>query len=148
MHDHIPMTREVHARLRADFEQVEQTLAALRDRATEAADEDEREIFAAEAAREMQQLARRREVLDEVFSRAQVAAVDGTVIVGTRVRVRDADHGDDEYVLVAPGEADPRAGKISIESPLGRALLGRRIGETAEVGAPDGTRAVIVLEIR
>lgn len=148
MNDRIPLTEDVYARLRADFEQVELALAALRDKVSRDADDDQRQIFATETAWEQQQLARRRDLLDGVLARAQVVPADGTVVVGTRVRVRDADNIDEEYVLVAPGEADPRARRISIDSPLGQALLGRREGETTEVGAPDGKRAVTVLEVQ
>jgi transcription elongation factor GreA len=138
------MTHEIHAELLADAERLELALLSLRDKATGEADDDQRVVFATETARELQQLARRRELIDEVLTKARVVAADGKVVVGSRVRVRDADDYDDEYVLVAPGAADPRAGKISIDSPLGQALLGRRSGETTHVGAPDGKRAVTV----
>ena len=75
------------------------------------------------------------------------AMEDGVVIMGSRVVVRDADDSTDSYTLVAPGEADPRAGRISFESPLGRALLGGRAGETAAVAAPAGVRAVTIVEV-
>ncbi len=83
-----------------------------------------------------------------MLTRAQVVPADGTVVVGGRVQVRDGDDINEEYVLVAPGEADPRAGWISIDSPLGQALLGRRGGETTKVGAPAGTRMVTVLQVQ
>ena len=65
--------------------------------------------------------------------------VPGTVGVGSRVTVRWA--GDDEeetYTIVGPPEVAPQAGRISYESPVGRALVGRRPGERVEVATLDG----------
>ncbi len=53
-----------------------------------------------------------------------------------------------EYAIVGSNEADPASGKISNESPLGRALLGRRRGEMFIFEAPDGKRKYWVLEIK
>jgi transcription elongation factor GreA len=53
----------------------------------------------------------------------------------------------DEYLLVPPGGADSRDGRISIDSPLGQALLGRRAGETVEVKAPSGNRTVTLVHV-
>ncbi len=68
----------------------------------------------------------------------------GLVRPGSRVAVRD-DEGDDEFVLVHPHDADARAGRISLDSPLGRALLGRSAGEQVVVRAPGGVRVVRVI---
>jgi len=58
---------------------------------------------------------------------------------GGQVRVRDVDTGTaHDYELVGPLESDPHTGRISNESPLGRALLGRRCGEIALVDTPRG----------
>jgi transcription elongation GreA/GreB family factor len=69
------------------------------------------------------------------------------VRIGSRVRVQD-DDGDVEFSIVAPEDADCMADRISIDSPLGRALLGRRVGEHVRFRAPGGVLAVTVLEIR
>ncbi len=61
----------------------------------------------------------------------------GVVTVGASVRVTDGD-GDEEYSIVGPAEADPVHGMISNESPLGRALLGKRAGDEVEWSAPSG----------
>ena len=50
--------------------------------------------------------------------------------------------------IVGSAEADPFEGKISNESPVGKALLGARVGETVEVQVPDGVSKFKVLEIR
>ena len=67
-------------------------------------------------------------------------------LLGSRVRVRDA-HGEDEYTIVRRGEADPAHGRISMESPVGRALLGGRRGEEVKVQTPGGVRALTIVEV-
>jgi len=49
--------------------------------------------------------------------------------------------------LVAQSEADLKTGKISVESPIGKGLLGKQVGETAEVEVPNGTMKFEILEI-
>ncbi len=71
---------------------------------------------------------------------------DCTVQVGSRVRVRDAD-GDAEFAVVPPDEADIAAEHISVESPLGRALLGKRLGDEVRFGAPAGVLVVTIVDI-
>ncbi len=65
-------------------------------------------------------------------------ATHDQVRLGSRVTVRD-DEGDDvHYIIIGSAEANPREGKISNESPVGRALLGRKIGDAVEVAVPAG----------
>jgi transcription elongation factor GreA len=66
--------------------------------------------------------------------------------LGSRVRVRDAD-GEEEYTIVRRGEADPAQGRISTESPVGRALLGGRRGDEVTVQTPGGVRALTIVEV-
>lgn len=51
------------------------------------------------------------------------------------------------FMIVGPAEVNPKEGKISNESPLGRAFLGKRVGDTVEVKVPDGTRSYHVKHI-
>jgi transcription elongation factor GreA len=67
-----------------------------------------------------------------------------TVGLGSHVTVVEGDGPSETYHVVGSAEADPTQGLISNESPLGRALMGRRVGDTAEVNAPAG---VLVFEI-
>lgn len=61
------------------------------------------------------------------------------VDVGLTVRLKDLDEGDEvEYTIVGSIESDPRLRKISNESPVGRALLGKSIGDTVEINVPAG----------
>ena len=71
------------------------------------------------------------------------------VMVGSIVKLYDFDFDEEiEYSIVGSAEADPFEGKISNESPVGKALLGARVGETVEVQVPDGVSKFKVLEIR
>jgi transcription elongation factor GreA len=69
------------------------------------------------------------------------------VSVGTRVTVQEGDFPTDTYYLVGAKEADPRNGKISNESPIGRALLNHRAGETVEAETPGGKIKLKILKI-
>ncbi len=71
---------------------------------------------------------------------------NGTVRIGSLVRVRDRD-GEEEFTIVGGEEADAMLMRISMESPLGMALLGRAAGEQVKVRAPGGLRAVRILGI-
>jgi transcription elongation factor GreA len=97
------------------------------------------------AARDDQALLERRIALLEARLRsAQIVEPqpgNGRVDVGERVRLRDLESGERlELELVGPLEADAMAGRISIVSPVGRAIVGLRRGQVAEVDAPRGKR--------
>jgi transcription elongation factor GreA len=143
----IPMTRELFDRLESEVERLTHSLPAMQGAAQMARGDDDDAALAVPAAWELLRHAQRLEALQRLLSVADVVPQDGVVIVGSRVVVRDSDDSSDSYMLVAPGEADPRAGRISFESPLGRALLGGRAGEMAVVAAPDGMRSVTIVEV-
>ena len=70
-------------------------------------------------------------------------------MVGSIVKLYDFDFDEEiEYSIVGSAEADPFEGKISNESPVGKALLGARVGEVVEVQVPDGANKFKVLDIR
>jgi transcription elongation factor GreA len=69
------------------------------------------------------------------------------VALGSTVTVKDADGVEEEYTIVGSVEADPRHGMISNESPVGRALLGKRVGEQASVVAPGGSFDLTVVRV-
>lgn len=89
--------------------------------------------------------------LTQLLSRATIigdgAVPGGTVSMGSRVTVQESGQDPETFVLVGAKEADPRAGRISNESPLGRALLGKRVGETAEFETPAGIVRFRILKI-
>jgi transcription elongation factor GreA len=71
------------------------------------------------------------------------------VSVGTIVRLRDVDAKETiEYAIVGSAEANPAENKLSNESPVGRAILGRKKGETVEVAAPRGKLKYKIMEIK
>jgi transcription elongation factor GreA len=69
------------------------------------------------------------------------------VRLGTHIKVVDPEGEEETYFLVGSHEADPRRGLISNESPIGRALLGKRVGEEVTVVAPAGAFNLKILEI-
>jgi len=68
--------------------------------------------------------------------------------LGSRVTVTEGSEPPETYHIVGSAEADPAQGLISNESPLGRALLGRKVGDTAEVNAPAGVLAFKIVGIQ
>jgi transcription elongation factor GreA len=74
---------------------------------------------------------------------------DGRVVFGATVDLEDAESGDTvTYQIVGDDEADIKHGKISVSSPIARALIGKSEGETADVDAPGGVRSYDVLAVR
>jgi transcription elongation factor GreA len=71
---------------------------------------------------------------------------NGVVEVGTKVSVKSTD-GEETYSIVGPAEADPLEGRISNESPLGRALIGHKAGDIVEWVSPIGTSRVKILHV-
>ncbi len=60
------------------------------------------------------------------------------VMLGSNVKMKNGEGKSVEYTIVGPAEADPREGKISNESPVGRALMGKKLHDEVEVNAPRG----------
>ena len=72
-----------------------------------------------------------------------------TVSVGSIVKVKDYDFDEEvEYTIVGSAEADPMNFRISNESPVGKGLIGKNVGDVVEVNAPDGVSKFEVLDIR
>jgi len=70
------------------------------------------------------------------------------VSIMTKVKIKNAKNGATiTYSLVAEEEADLKAGKISVKSPIGKGLLGKKVGETATIQVPAGAMEFQVLEI-
>jgi transcription elongation factor GreA len=73
----------------------------------------------------------------------------GRVMFGARVELEDQDNGERvSYQVVGEDEADIRAGRISVSSPIARALVGKSCGEVVDVAAPGGTRSYEILAVR
>lgn len=90
--------------------------------------------------------------LEQMLRNARVIdnhnAPHNEVTVGSIVRLKDLGNGEEiQYMIVGSAEADPDNDKISNESPVGQALLGKRKGQTVEVRVPAGTMRYNVLHI-
>ena len=106
-----------------------------------------------DAKNEQAMLEQRIAQLEERLASARVIAAEdvptGVVAVGTRVRLRDIDANETvEYVIVGSAEANPAERKLSNESPVGRAILGRKKGETVEVTAPRGSLKYKIIDVK
>ena len=90
--------------------------------------------------------------LEDKIARAQVIDVKrlsgSTIKFGATVTILDEDTEDEAaYKIVGEDEADVRAGKISITSPIARALIGKEVGDVVEVAAPGGAKSYEILKI-
>ena len=84
----------------------------------------------------------------QVIDPASIDA-DGRVVFGATVDLEDSASGDKvTYRIVGDDEADIKHGKISVSSPIARALIGKSEGDTADVQAPGGVRSYDVLAVR
>lgn len=73
---------------------------------------------------------------------------DGRCVFGSTIRMEDLDSGEiTTYQIVGDDEADIKNGKISISSPIARALIGRSEGEVAELVAPGGVKELEIIEV-
>jgi len=106
----------------------------------DAAKEEQAEIEARIAL--IEKMLRNAEVIDEED------LDQDSISVGSKVTVLDVEYNETiEYLIVGSTEADPIRGRISNESPLGMALLSRRMGDVVSVDAPDGTIEYRIMEI-
>ena len=90
--------------------------------------------------------------LEDKLSRAEVIDVSklsgDTVKFGARVKLVDEDTEEEKvYRIVGDVEADVKEGRVSISSPIARALIGKSVGDTVEVSAPGGARSYEILDI-
>ena len=90
--------------------------------------------------------------LEEVYSNARLideSHLDlSKVLVLSNVKIKNQSNGMElKYTLVAESEADLKTGKISVTSPIGKGLLGKSVGEVAEITVPNGTLKFEILEI-
>lgn len=88
--------------------------------------------------------------LEYILRNAVLIEKDGNnevVSMGSHVTIQEGDFPSETYHLVGPTEADPSTGKISNESPIGKALLDRKINEIVAVETPGGTVKFKILKI-
>ena len=99
------------------------------------------QAFVESEIRRIEEILSNAEIIDELPDRPR-----DIVAIGSRVTVREKGLKEtEEYILVGPAEANPRMGKVSYKSPMGKALMDQKVGDKITVEAPEGT---IVFEIR
>ena len=106
-----------------------------------------------DAKNEQAHLEARIAMLEERLKNARVIQKkeikSGEVSIGTKVRLRDMDANQTvEYHIVGSAEANPTEGKLSNESPVGKAIMGRKKGEIVEVAAPRGSLKYKIMDIK
>ena len=153
MNERVPMTPAGYQKLLAEFKHVREVLRpqVVRDIEEARAHGDISENSEYEDAKERQAQIEGR--LREIESRLALAEVidiatvtpSKRVIFGTTVELEDQDTGDTiTYRLVGSEETDVKAGLISYSSPIGRALVGRSVGDEVRFDTPKGTRTVVI----
>jgi transcription elongation factor GreA len=154
--DRYPMTREGHEALSAELKhlisverpRISKEIGIAREHG------DLRENAEYHAAKEKQgQIEARIAHVEGMLSRAEV--IDAALLGGNRIKfgawvtLEDADSGECKtYRIVGAEEADVAGGKISITSPMARALIHREAGDEVTVRAPGGTRVYEIVEVQ
>ncbi len=143
----IPMTKKGYEALKAELEKIRKVDRPqnIRDIAEAREHGDLRENAEFKAAKEHQAfLDTRITELEQKLGQAEVievgAGAGDTVVFGATVRILDtASEEEKTYTLLGQEEADVKRGSISVQSPLGRQLIGRRVGDVVRVTRPAGT---------
>jgi transcription elongation factor GreA len=156
MADRIPMTRAGYDKIKAELNELENVqMPEIEKRIASArAEGDLKENAEYHGARESQGLLQAKiNMLKSKLAGAELVdpatMPKDQVVFGATVVVKDLDFGDtEEFTLVGAGEEDYDVGKILVTSPLAQGLLGKKVGEKAEVQVPAGVNRFQVLEIR
>lgn len=153
--DRIPMSKEGYEKLKAQLDAMKnEEMPRIAEAIAEArAFGDLSENAEYDAAREAQGMLQAR--IDDLETKlARAFIIDKStistdrVVYGTRVKVTDLDFEEtEEFTLVGPGEEDYDENKILCNSPIGQGLLGKQVGEIAEIQAPKGTIRFRIEEI-
>lgn len=155
MTDRVPMTKEGHQSLQGELKRLKtiERPAVIQAIAEARAHGDLSENAEYAAAKEKQSFIEGRiNEIGDKLSRAQVIDSTGLpsdkVVFGATVSLADIDTGEKvKYRIVGVDEADLKAGKISITSPVARALIGHPVGDAVKVNVPSGVREYEILDI-
>ncbi len=151
----MPITRQGYSRLREELERLKKVdrVEVVKEIQVARAHGDISENAEYHAAREKQGWIEAK-IRDLETKLAESDIVDPPrgpqerVRFGVRVRLEDLDTGEEKvYEIVGPHESDVNEGRISITSPLARALLNKEVGDDVEVDAPRGVKEYEILEI-
>ena len=155
MVESVPMTREGYNKIKAEINRMEnEEMPMIVQKIAEAREEgDLKENAEYHAQRENQGMlmAKINELRDKI-ARASIIDVSSLpkdeVVFGCTVTVEDVAYGDEEqFTLVGAGVEDYDSGKILVTSPFGQGLVGKKVGETAEVDVPAGKLKFKILKI-
>ncbi|MEE3363023.1 MAG: transcription elongation factor GreA [Anaerovoracaceae bacterium] len=155
MAEELTLTREGYEKIKAEYEElVSKTRAEIAEKLKEArAFGDLSENAEYDAAKNEQAEVEARIVRLETMMReakiVEKSAAGRTIVnVGNRVTVKNADSGDENvYEIVGATESDPFNGKISNKSPIGKGLIGHRVGDEVSIDIPDGYIKLEILKI-
>ena len=155
MNGNAPMTQQTYDDLNAEMENLKkverpaviEAIAVARDNG------DLKENADYHAAREKQgHIEDRIRYLEDKIARAEIIKVDPAtaehIIFGATVTVKNARGKEQVYQLVSTDAVDPMAGKISSTSPIGKALIGKKRGEVAEVETPRGINKLEIIDYK
>ena len=156
MADRVPMTARGYEQLKQDLKRLKTVDRPKNVKEIEAAiaHGDLSENAEYHAAKELQgHLEARISLIEDRLARAQVVDLSGQtpdkVRFGCTVRLEDVETGGEvQYTIVGEDEAEAASGRISITSPVAKAMLGKRVEDEVVVRVPKGTRQFEVLEVR
>lgn len=155
MSDRVPMTQEGYNKIKAEVDHMENVLMPeIARKIAEAREEgDLKENAEYHAQRENQGMMQAK-IVEKKNKLAMAMIIDSSqipkdeVAFGATVKVLDVDLDDEEEItLVGAGEEDYDSGKYLITSPIGQGLLGKKVGELAEIDVPKGKLVFKILEI-
>jgi transcription elongation factor GreA len=148
------LTKEGEAKLRAELEELKGArrediarrlrIAIQQGDLSENADyiaTKEEQGFVEGRILELEQMLRNVIIIEDNHTKRDV------VEIGAHVTIQEADYPPETYFVVGVNEANPREGKISFESPIGRALIGKKVGDTAVANPPGGEIRFKVIRI-
>jgi transcription elongation factor GreA len=153
--ERVPITREGLAKLKLELENIKNVERPRNIRAIEEARAhgDLSENAEYHAAKEKQSfLEGKITELESVIGKAEVIEInegpEDTVVFGKTVLLYNVETDEEiSYQLLGPYESEPEKGKISVNSPLGRALIGRGVGDEVKVKTPGGIQEFEILRI-
>jgi len=151
----IPMTKEGYEKLKQELDRIIKVERAknIRDIEEARAHGDLSENAEYHAAKERQgHLDAKKRELEQKLAHSEIIDVsklsNEKVVFGTTVTLADTDSGDiKKYTLIGQEEADLKKGKISIQSPVGRALIGHKVGDVVKIKTPAKTVEYEIQEI-
>lgn len=154
MSEYVPMTRDGYNRIKAEIDRLEnEEMPRISEKIAEArAEGDLKENAEYHAQRENQGMTQSK--INALKAKLQNAHIIDTstlpkdqVVFGATVKVKDPWGDEEEYTLVGAGDEDYEVGRILSSSPFGEALIGKKVGDKAEIQAPRGILKYEVISI-